>query len=63
MCRTGGRDVVLTGASLMAEDEWSARLMAHERIALIASYDPGAPLTDEDSHSSISSMRLPSSSR
>lgn len=63
VCRTGGRDVVLTGASLMAEDEWSARLMAHERIALIASYDPGAPLTDEDSHSSISPMRLPSSSR
>ena len=60
VCRTGERDVVLTGASRLAADERSARRVARERIALISSYDPAAPLLGEEFYSS---MRLPSSSR
>ena len=61
VCRADdGRDVVLTGASLLAPDERTARRMAHERIALISSYDPAGPSADEEIYSS---MRLPSSSR
>ena len=61
VCRADdGRDVVLTGASLLAPDERTARRMAHERIALISSYDPAGPSADEVIYSS---MRLPSSSR
>lgn len=59
VCQTGDRDVVLTGASLLAADERSARRVARERIALISSYDPAAPLLGEEFYSS---MRLPSSS-